>query len=98
MLALAPGGTSVATISLKDRTDFLVRAVKHAKSTVGKGTETFAPTGDVLRTSSGLTIVPLRQEHAGIPIADAVRPYDSERPAPSIGSRAVRSRSLREPW
>ena len=63
----------MATISLKDRTDFLVRAVKHAKSTVGKGTETFAPTGDVLRTSSGLTIVPLRQEHAGIPIADAVR-------------------------
>ena len=60
-------------MSLKDRTDFLVRAVKHAKSMVGKGTETFAPTGDVLRTSSGLTIVPLRQEHAGIAIANAVR-------------------------
>jgi hypothetical protein len=49
----------VATISLKDRTDFLVRAVKHAKSMVGKGTETFAPTGDVLRISSGMTRSPM---------------------------------------
>ena len=63
----------MATISLKDRTDFLVRALHHAKSMVGKGSETFSLTGDVLRTSSGLTVVPLHQVYGGVPVAGAVR-------------------------
>ena len=68
-----PKGGPLPHASVETQSRFILQALEYANQPERAAGGTFGPMGAVQRTSSGWSVVPLRQEHGGIPVIHGVR-------------------------